>query len=372
MIKTKKKLVLFMPFIGAGGVEKNLFILANYFSEKFENVTICTISKKFKKKFNKKVKFIIPKKKWSEKINIRLKYIICLFSLLKFLIKNKDSVVLSFQANIYCIILCKFLNIKIIIRNNTSPSGWEHNFIKNNIYKFFISRADVVIVNSLTFKSEMEKKFKIKVNCIFNPLNKKEIITLSKKKINENFFKSKKNILNIINIGRLTKQKDHLTLLKAASILKNKIKFKLLILGNGAEKEHLNNYIKLNNLSRNVKIRDFVSNPYPLLLQADIFVLSSKFEGLPNSLLESVALKKLSISSNCPTGPKEILSNGNGGLLFEIGNHKELSKKILISIKNEKIMKKKILYAFKKLDRYDYYHNLNKYFLLVKPFLITT
>tara|TARA_A100001015_G_scaffold74964_1_gene83209 strand:+ start:2503 stop:3621 length:1119 start_codon:yes stop_codon:yes gene_type:complete len=372
MIKTKKNLVLFMPFIGFGGVEKNLFILTNYFCKKFDNVTICTISNKFKKKFNKRVKFIIPKKKWPEKINIRLKYIICLFSLLKFLIKNKNSVVLSFQANIYCIVLCKFLNIKIIIRNNTSPSGWGHNFLKNNIYKFFVSLADVVIVNSLTFKKEMEKKFKIKVNCIFNPLNRKEIISLSKKKINENFFKSKKNVLNIINIGRLTKQKDHLTLLKAASILKNKIKFRLLILGNGTEEEHLNNYIKLNNLSRNVKIRGFVNNPYPLLLKADIFVLSSKFEGLPNSLLESVVLKKLSISSNCPTGPKEILSNGNGGLLFKIGNYKELSKKILISIKNEKIMKKKILYAFKKLDRYDYNRNLNKYFLLVKPFLVTT
>ena len=154
-----------MPFIGAGGVEKNLFILANYFSKKFENVTICTISNKFKKKkkkFDKKVKFIIPKKKWPEKINIRLKYIICLFSLLKFLIKNKDSVVLSFQANIYCIILCKLLNIKIIIRSNTSPSGWEHNFLKNNIYKFFVNLADVVIVNSLTFKSEMEKNLKSK------------------------------------------------------------------------------------------------------------------------------------------------------------------------------------------------------------------
>ncbi len=63
MIKTKKNLVLFMPFIGFGGVEKNLFILTNYFCKKFDNVTICTISNKFKKKFNKRVKFIIPKKK---------------------------------------------------------------------------------------------------------------------------------------------------------------------------------------------------------------------------------------------------------------------------------------------------------------------
>ena len=70
----KKKLILFMPFIGGGGVEKNLFILANYLSKKFENIFVCTYSKKYKKKFNKKITFINPRLNWSENIYLRVKY----------------------------------------------------------------------------------------------------------------------------------------------------------------------------------------------------------------------------------------------------------------------------------------------------------
>lgn len=372
MIKTKKNLVLFMPFIGHGGVEKNLFIIANYLIKKFNNVNLCTISSKFKRKFDKKIKFITPKNNWSEKINIKIKYIVCLYILYKYLKKNKNSVVLSFQANVYCIMLCRLLNIKIIIRSNSSPSGWYHNFIKKKIYKTVISFADAVIVNSHFFKNQMTKRFNIKVNCIFNPLNKDEIIKLSKKRNKRIFFESKKNIFKIINLGRLTDQKDHLTLLKAAKILKKKLEFQLLILGNGLKLKNLQKFIKDNNLSNCVKIKDFTNNPYPALLKSNLFVLSSKYEGLPNSLLEATVLKKLSISSDCPTGPREILSNGKGGLLFKVGDYKDLAKKIEFSSKNKNILKKKTLYAYKKLDRYDYKKNLLKYFLLIKPFLVTT
>ena len=100
-----------------------------------------------------------------------LKYLICLFILFKFLLKNKNSVVFAFQANIYCIILCKLLNIRIIVRSNSSPSGWYHNIFKKILYKKIISLADKVIVNSLEFKKQMEKQFHINLKCIFNPLN---------------------------------------------------------------------------------------------------------------------------------------------------------------------------------------------------------
>ena len=64
----------------------------------------------------------------------------------------------------------------------------------------------------------------------------------------------------------------------------------------------------------------YTNNPFPYIKQADIFVLSSLFEGLPNVLLEAILLKNFIISSNCKTGPKEILDYGKGGLLFKIGN----------------------------------------------------
>ena len=62
MIKTKKKLIIFMPFIGGGGVEKNLFLIANFLSKKLDKVKICTITNKFRKKFDNSINFICPKK----------------------------------------------------------------------------------------------------------------------------------------------------------------------------------------------------------------------------------------------------------------------------------------------------------------------
>ena len=365
-----KNLVFFIPYIGGGGVEKNLFLISNYLSTKINNIYICTTSNKYKNKFNKKIKFILPKKKISENLYIRIKYFYCLIILFIFLLKNKNTVVFSFQANIYCILLCKILKIKIISRSNSSPSGWNHNLIKKIIYKKIINMADLIITNSKDFKKQMDKDFGIKTVCIYNPLNKIEIIKKSRIKINFNFFNNKKKELKIINIGRLTDQKDQLTLLKSIKILKEKkVIFKLLIMGRGVERKNLLNYINENNLHKDIKIISFHENPFPILKKADLFVLSSKYEGLPNVLLEAALLKKFIISSNCPTGPKEILLNGKGGFLFEVGNYKQLSKKIIFYSNNSQLLKKKINYSFKNLNRFDYQKNMESYYGLVKKIL---
>ena len=73
-----------------------------------------------------------------------------------------------------------------------------------------------------------------------------------------------------------------------------------------------------------------MKNPYPIIKETDLFILSSRYEGLPNVLLESLALEKMVISSNCRTGPKEILLNGKGGLLFEVGDYNNYIKKYYI------------------------------------------
>ena len=364
----EKKLVLFMPFMGGGGVEKNLFIIANYFSKKYKHVYICSCTRKFKKKFNNKIKFITTSKILNRNVNLRLQYIISLYMLFKFILKNKNTLVFAFQANIYCIVLCKLLGIKIIIRSNSSPSGWYHNLMKKIIYKKIISFSDSVIVNSSEFKNQMKNKFNIKVNCIYNPLNFNEILKLSRKKTNENFFNDKRS-LKLINLGRFTEQKDQITILKAVNIIKNQIKFKLLILGRGIEKNNLINFIKKNKLESKVKILNFQDNPYSLIKKSDVLILSSKYEGLPNVLLEAASLKKMIISTKCPTGPKEILGNGKGGIFFEIGNYFDLANKIIFYIKNKKKLKNKIIYNFKNLKKFDLNKNLLKYSNIVDQFI---
>ena len=90
-------------------------------------------------------------------------------------------------------------------------------------------------------------------------------------------------------------------------------------------------------MNKNVKLLNFVENPYNYIKQTDLFILSSKYEGLPNVLLETLVIRKFIISSDCPTGPKEILSNGKGGLLFKNGDYKDLSKKLYSIQKIKKV-----------------------------------
>merc|ERR1712202_13152 len=101
-----------------------------------------------------------------------------------------------------------------------------------------------------------------------------------------------------------------------------------------------------------------MENPYTYLKKSDILVHTSKYEGLPNVLLEALVLKKFVISSNCPTGPKEILNNGKGGMLFQTGNFKQLSKMIVFYNSNAKFLRKKVKYAYKNLNRFDSTFNL--------------
>ena len=130
--------------------------------------------------------------------------------------------------------------------------------------------------------------------------------------------------------------------------------------------ESLNNFIYENKLNNNNKLISFLDNPYPIIKQCDLFILSSKYEGLPNVLLESLSLNKFVISSNCPTGPKEILLNGRGGLLFKLSNYNDLEKKIIYFVKNKKKCQKMLVKAQRKLNRFDYNENLLNYYKLIK------
>ena len=128
-----------MPSIEGGGVEKNLFIVANFLSKKLKNISLITTSYQYKKKFNKKINLNLKKKKFWERLGRRYKYFICLILLFKYLINNKNTIVFAFQANLYCVLICKLLSIKIIIRSNSAPEGWSKNLIKKYLYKVIIN-----------------------------------------------------------------------------------------------------------------------------------------------------------------------------------------------------------------------------------------
>ena len=363
----KKNIIIFMPSIEGGGVEKNLLLVTNFLAKRLNGVTLISISKKFKNKFNKFVSFKTLNAKLWDKQPRRFKYFLAICLLIVELIKDRNKVVFAFQANLYCIIICKIFFIKIIVRSNSAPIGWSKNILKRIIFKYFLNQANQVMVNSNEFKIDLKKKFNITSKCIYNPLNSKEIINKSKKKSHKYF--KKKSDIKILNIGRFTEQKDQITLLKSLKLINEQVNFEAIIVGRGEFKESLTENIRKFKLSKKVKLVNFLSNPFPIIKESNLFILSSKFEGLPNVLLESLVLKKFIISSNCRTGPNEILSNGKGGLLFEVGDEKGLAKKILFFIKNKKICNQKLNYARQRLYRFDYNKNLSEYLKLVQKFI---
>ena len=356
-----------MPSIEKGGVEKNLFIISDHLCKVYKKISILTTNGSIIK--NKKIKIITPISNFWSKQSRFLKYIICIYLLMKKSFSTRKIIVLSFQANLSAIILCQLFNIKIIIRANSSSTLWAKNKIKLFIFKILFKLSNDIIVNSLDLKKEFDAKFNVNSNLIYNPLNKNEILKKSNKKIKFNFFENSKKTINIINIGRLTEQKNQIIILKALKSLNKSIKFKFLIMGSGKLKVSLQKYIRNNGLNSSVKIINYHKNPYPFIKKSDLFILSSKYEGLPNVLLEAQVLKKPIISSDCPTGPKEILENGRYGLIFKNDNYKDLLKKIKHFLKNKKKHQKKTTKAKKNLSKYDLKRNLKKYTHIINKYI---
>ena len=360
-MKKEKSLIIFIPSIENAGVERNLYLIANFLSKKKISIEVLTAFKKEKKFFNRKIKVISLEK--NSKIKSRFfKTIITIFLFIKYC-KNKDSLILSFQANTIAILLGMIFKKNVIIRSNTSPEKYINNPIKKILFKTIFKFANEIIVNSYEFKQRFKKFFSITPTVIYNPF-------LARKtgKINFNFLQDKKS-LKIINVARLTDQKDHLTLLIAIKKLCKVIKCKLLIVGTGYNEKKLKDYILENELDKNVKLIGYKSNPEDYIKISDLFVLSSIYEGLPNVLIEAQNLKKYIISTDCPTGPKEILKKGKCGDLYKVKDYERLFKLLRNFNSKSPKVRKKILQGYKSLDRFDYKTNCKKYLKLISKYL---
>ena len=325
----KYNFIFYYPSIESGGLEKNLFFLVNSLSKKNYKVKLLTYANninlsKFKKKFFFDKNIYLITSNLIRGINNRyLKYIICSFRLFFFMLTEKGTIV-SFQGNILPIAVAKITGNKIIIRCNTAPSKYIDNIFKKYFFKFFYSLSDMILVTSEDFKKEIKKYFNLTSKVHKQSLDLKDIKKKSKVNLNFGFFKNFRG-LKIINIGRLIHQKNQIILLKAFLELIKYRKAKLLLIGSGSDEKVLRNFIKQNKIQNLVKIIQFTNNPFKYISLCDIKILSSRFEGNPNILLETACLKKLIISSDCKVGPREILQSGKGGILFRVGDYKGLS-----------------------------------------------
>tara|TARA_S200000501_G_C20756880_1_gene714301 strand:- start:106 stop:1179 length:1074 start_codon:yes stop_codon:yes gene_type:complete len=356
-----KKIIIFIPSIERAGVEKNLFIISNYLSQKFERIYLVTANNNFKKKISSKIKIICPSTNFFNNKSRFLKSFYCFFKIF-FFIKEKNFILLAFQSSLIAAIISKIYDINLIIRLNTSPNKYINSPLREYIFSKVYHCASAIIVNSKEFKFLLKKKLNVSSEFIYNPIVDK---------ISNSKLKSKKiKKLKILNIGRLTDQKDQITLLKALVLLKeSKIPFNANIIGGGKKFVCLEDFINKNQLKNNVKLLGFKKNSTKFMKKANIFVLSSKFEGLPNVLIEAQQNNIPIISSNCPSGPNEILLNGKLGKLFPVENYKKLFLELKDFYLRPKNLNKKAKLAKMFLFRFNKKENCKKYFEIIKRFI---
>ena len=364
-----KNIVFFIPNIERGGIEKNLIILSNYLTKKnYITDIICSkISQEVKTKLNNKVNIIKCKKY----INLpffsaRVINSINVFIYFLFFYKNKSQqIVLSMQDHPFSIVACKFKNLPCVIRIANHPHSslkYYNNFLnyylKISVKKIFYFFSSGIICNSNSSANFFKKIFKRKkIISIYNPIQIK---------FHKN--KNKKTLNYIISVGRLENQKNFYGLIKAfkkVSLINQKIK--MIIVGSGSEEK------QLKKLSKRLKIYEKIiffkfQNADKKIKSSKLFVLNSLWEGLPNVLIETQSLKTPILSTNCESGPKEILMNGKIGYLTPINDYKRLAKKIIYILKNYNEAKKKANLATNYLHRFDFNNQCKKYEIFLKAF----
>ncbi len=138
----------------------------------------------------------------------------------------------------------------------------------------------------------------------------------------------------ILGVGRLEPQKDFATLLRAFAILQSSHPSRLLILGEGNLRPQLADLARELGISDRFEMPGFATNPYPSIARADLFVLSSLWEGSPNGLTEALALGTPLVATDCPNGPNEILEGGRYGPLVPTGDPEALAKAMARTLTN--------------------------------------
>ncbi len=184
--------------------------------------------------------------------------------------------------------------------------------------------ADGVVAVSEGVAKDLARKLNLpdkSITTIYNPVVSQEMIDRGSDELRWDFHEPV-----IISVGRLTEAKDYPTLLKAFAHFRKQRKSTLVILGEGELREDLEALAKSLGVWQDVHMPGFVDNPYSWMKKADLFAMSSKWEGLPTVLIEALALGVPIVSTDCPSGPREILEQGRWGRLVPIGDDAAMAK----------------------------------------------
>ena len=202
------------------------------------------------------------------------------------------------------IIMCERTHQTTILNSNS----WLFRVVSKRLVSFSYKRANLVLANSYASKQDLIDNFRVKtpIRVIYNPIN---ITAICKQAQEPCPILFDKNFFYFIAVGGFRKEKNFHILVQAFFILRN-LPVKLIFVGDGALKESLHQKVSDLGLTGKVMFTGFDSNPYKYVKRSDCYVLSSYGEGFPNVLLEALACEKPIISTDCKSGPRELLAPG--------------------------------------------------------------
>jgi glycosyltransferase involved in cell wall biosynthesis len=277
----------------------------------------------------------------------------------------KPAVVMSSigHLNLALLLLRPFLaeKTKIIIRESNMPSKSFSSGAKFTIfrllYPLLYPSADQIVCPGKAIKNELKMKFRIRENKMVTIPNAVLVDTIrSKMMSHRNPFKQAR--FNLMAAGSLTQQKGFDLLVKAMKkLIEIRKGVHLTIIGEGPEKMNLQTQIHSLNLSASITLAGYQENPYPYFYYADLFVLPSRWEGLPNVVLESLACGTPVVAFNCPGCVSEIFDNPSQGILVKAGDVEALADVIDMFFEKRKYNSKHSLLP----DKFDVNAVISKY-----------
>lgn len=310
---------------GGGGMERSLTSLANYYSSIGHGVSIINLFKtNIYFELDPRIEVIWPT--FKRKKYHRLIYAFINIPYVRKSIRSlKPDVLLSFGEwfNPYVIISTRFLKTPLYISDRMGPNlnlGFLLETARKYTYKY---TTGIIAQTSIAAEIIHRKTNAENIQVIPNAVNVINTVTSIKKK-------------QIVTVGRLSKEKGHIYLIRAFASLKE-TDWSLHIVGDGSERNKLENETDILNIRDRVFFYGHLKDFSQILGESEIFVLPSLYEGFPNALVEAMSVPLACISSNCVAGPGDIIQDNINGLLVPTADTEALSISIQNLITNKNI-----------------------------------
>lgn len=223
----------------------------------------------------------------------------------------------------------------VVCEQNTLSSKAKHEIrLRKRLTPFFVKLlypwADEIVAVSKGVANDLNSSVGLhskQIRVIYNPAITPEIAQKAQEPIQHEWFTPGSPPV-ILGVGKLEKQKDFSTLIRAFALVRKKQPCRLMILGWGPDRDILESLVCELGIENDTALPGYVNNPYMYMARSTVFALSSAWEGLPFVLVEAMSLGIPVVSTDCPSGPREILNNGRYGWLTPVGDSEALALSI--------------------------------------------